>query len=91
MHITEAQPGDIVYANKDIYNDGSMPEAGEEDLLAKKGDRGVLVNTGHHEEFPETVLYLVRFESDMKELGLAVTCLEDEIILKDDTEPHHAH
>ena len=91
MHITEAQPGDIVYANKDIYNDGSLPETETEALLAKKGDRGVLVNTGHYEEFPETILYLVRFESESKELGMAVTCLEDEIILKDELEEQHAH
>lgn len=83
MHISQAQPGDIVYAGKDIYNDGSLPEAGENALLAKAGDRGVLVNTGHYEEFPETVLYLVRFENDTKELGMAVTCLEDELEVRD--------
>jgi len=84
MHITQAQPGDIIYADKDIYNDGSMPDVETEILLAKKGARGVLVNTGHYEEFPDTTLYLVRFEDVDKQLGPAVTCLEDEIIFNDE-------
>lgn len=85
MHITEAQPGDIIYANKDIYNDGSMPETKTEEILAKQGTRGVLVNTGHYEEFPDTTLYLVRFENESKELGMAVTCLEDELMINDES------
>ena len=84
MHISQAQPGDIIYANKDIYNDGSLPDTKSEEILAKKGARGVLVNTGHYEEFPDTTLYLVRFENEAKELGLAVTCLEDEIVIDDE-------
>jgi len=84
MHISQAKPGDIIYANNDIYNDGSMPESTEEALLAEKGTRGVLVNTGHLEEYPDTILYLVRFEDATKELGLAVTCLEHEIVLNDE-------
>jgi len=84
MHITQAQPGDVIYADKDIYNDGSMPDVETEILLAKKGARGVLVNTGHYEEFPDTTLYLVRFEDADKQLGPAVTCLEDEIIIRDE-------
>jgi nitrogen fixation protein NifZ len=83
MHISQAQPGDIIYANKDILNDGSMPETKINEVLAKEGTRGVLVNTGHFEEFPETTLYLVRFENEAKELGLEVTCLEDEIVVND--------
>jgi len=85
MHISQAQPGDIIYANKDIVNDGSMPEAKSQEILAKEGTRGVLVNTGHYEEFPETTLYLVRFEDTSKELGLAVTCLEDELVIHDES------
>jgi len=81
MHISEAQPGDIIFANTDIYNDGSLPETKTEELLAKKGTRGVLVNTGHYEEHPDTKLYLVRFENEEKDLGMAVTCLEDEIMI----------
>jgi len=84
MHISQVQPGDIIYADKDIINDGSMPGAELNQVLAKKGDRGVLVNTGHYEEFPDATLYLVRFENDSKDLGHAVTCLEDELVVHDE-------
>jgi len=84
MHVSAAQPGDIIYANKDIFNDGSLPETPVDQLVAKEGSRGVLVNTGHYEEFPETTLYLVRFENETNELGMPVTCLEDEIVYRDE-------
>ena len=78
VQLEELKPGDIIYAAADIYNDGSMPERGDDELLAPAGCRGVLVNTGHLEEQPEQMLYLVRFENDAG-LGQAVTCWPEEL------------
>lgn len=79
MQLKELQPGDIVYAATDIYNDGTMPEKNENELLAQSGCRGVLINSGHLEEQPEQTLYLVRFDSSPQGLGPAVTCWPEEL------------
>jgi nitrogen fixation protein NifZ len=78
MQLKELQPGDIIYAATDIYNDGTMPETPENKLLAQSGCRGVLINSGHLEEQPEKILYLVRFER-ADGLGPAVTCWPEEL------------
>jgi len=78
VQLKELKPGDIIYAAADIYNDGSMPERQDDELLASAGSRGVLVNTGHLEEQPEQALYLVRFENDQG-LGPAVACWPEEL------------
>jgi nitrogen fixation protein NifZ len=78
MQLKELQPGDIIYAATDIYNDGSVPERDDDELLAAAGSRGVLVNSGHLEEQPEQALYLVRFESAAG-LGPAVACWPEEL------------
>jgi len=76
--LEELNPGDVVYATADIYNDGSMPELEEGVLLAANGRRGVLINSGHLEEQPEQALYLVRFEIESG-LGPAVACWPEEL------------
>jgi len=79
--LEELQPGDIVYAAADIYNDGTMPELDEEMLLATSGCRGVLINSGHLEEQPEQALYLVRFEIESG-LGPAIACWPEELTVQ---------
>lgn len=73
------QPGDIVYSTKEILNDGSLPEAPEGALIANEGARGVVINEGHLEEFPDKLLYLVRFENENDVLGLPVGVWPEEI------------
>lgn len=80
MKLEELQPGDIIYAAMDIYNDGSVPDQNADALLAAAGNRGVLINSGHLEEQPEQALYLVRFEG-ASGLGPAIACWPDELQL----------
>jgi nitrogen fixation protein NifZ len=84
MALHELQPGDIVYAATDIFNDGSIPTLEEGTPLAPAGTRGVILNTGHIEEQPDLELYLVRFEDASKELGPPVGCWPEEL---SDTQP----
>jgi nitrogen fixation protein NifZ len=79
MTLENLQPGDMVFAATDIYNDGSVPELPEDMRFATAGSRGVLINTGHLEEDPNTVLFLVRFEDDNNELGPPVGCWPEEL------------
>lgn len=79
MRIEQLQPGDIVYAAKDILNDGTIPGFGESDIVAKKGNRGVLINIGYLEENEDQTVYLVKFENSSKELGLAIGCWPDDL------------
>lgn len=79
MALHELQPGDIVYAATDIFNDGSIPNLEEGTPLAPTGTRGVILNTGHIEEQPDLELYLVRFEDASKELGPPVGCWPEEL------------
>ena len=79
--------GDLVFAAHDLFNDeanedGSspMPEAAPGALLAAAGTRGMIVNVGHPEAAPQSVIYLVSFETGPdKELGLPFGCLPDEL------------
>ena len=79
MSLEELQPGDMVFAATNIYNDGSIPGLAEGAPIAIPGARGVILNTGHLEEQPERDLYLVRFEDASKELGPPVGCWPDEL------------
>ncbi len=79
MALNELQPGDIVYAATEIYNDGSVPHLEAGVSLAAPGTRGVILNTGHLEDQPELELYLIRFEDENKELGPPVGCWPDEL------------
>ena len=73
------EPGDTVYANKELRNDGSVPDLPENELIAYSGTRGVIINIGHLEEQPDQVLYLVRFENHDLTLGPPIGCWPQEI------------
>lgn len=65
--------GQPVVAAIDLYNDGSLPDAPQEDiLLVVAGGPGEIVQIGHHDE-AKVPIYLVDF-------GVVVLgCLEEEI------------
>ncbi len=71
--------GDIVYAAVTIANDGSVPDADENEIFAAAGTPGMLLNTGYLEEDPSQELFLVAFRNANGELGPPVACLDDEI------------
>jgi nitrogen fixation protein NifZ len=68
------QWGQEVLAATDLYNDGSMPELPEGQLLIAAGGPGEVVQVGHHAE-ANLPVYMVDF-------GLCVLgCLEEELVL----------
>jgi len=79
MNVTQLNPGDMVFAATDIFNDGGIPDLPEDALIAKAGTRGVIVNVGHLEETPDRELYLVRFEGEDLVLGPPTGCWEEEL------------
>lgn len=79
LNMSRLEPGDIVYATRELRNDGSIPSLPESQVIASEGTRGVLINIGHLEEQPEQTLYLVKFENQDLSLGPAVGCWPDEI------------
>lgn len=79
MNIQDLQQGDAIYAAVEIINDGSVPDAAENEVFAHAGTMGMLINTGHLEEDPEQELYLVSFENENGELGPPITCLPEEL------------
>lgn len=79
MDLEHLQNGDAIYAAVTIANDGSVPDAAEDEVFAKPGTLGMLINTGHLEEDPNQMLYLVSFENEDGELGPPVTCLPEEL------------
>lgn len=79
MNIDNLQQGDAVYAAVTIANDGSVPDAAQDEVFARPGTLGMLLNTGHLEEDPQQMLYLVSFENENGELGPPVTCLPEEL------------
>lgn len=79
MNIEDLQNGDVIYAAATIMNDGSVPDAAEDAVFATAGTRGMLLNTGHLEEQPDTTLYMVCFENSEGDLGQPVTCLAEEL------------
>jgi len=87
MLIEDLLPGDTIFAAEDIINDGSMPDAEPDALLAKAGQRGVIINTGYLEEQPSEVLILVSFEKpeNKAELGPAVACRPEELRMLEET------
>jgi len=74
----ELQKGDVLYAAVELVNDGSIPGVAENQLLAKPGDMGMLVNAGHLEEEPSQELLLVGFHLTDGQLVM-VTCLPEEV------------
>lgn len=79
MNITDLDIGDVVYAAKDITDDGSMPDSTEGELLASAGARGVIVMKGHIEEAPHRNVFLVRFEDETLTLGRPIGCWEEDL------------
>lgn len=79
MNIEDLQQGDAVYAAITISNDGSVPDAAEDEVFAQPGTLGMLLNTGYLEKDPKQSLYLVSFENADGELGPPVTCLPEEL------------
>lgn len=66
--------GLAVKAAVDLYNDGSLPDAPEEDiLLVAEGGPGEIVQIGHHEA-SNVPIYLVDFGT------VVLGCLEEEIV-----------
>ncbi|NEV62929.1 nitrogen fixation protein NifZ [Thiorhodococcus minor] len=79
MELTQLNPGDMVLAAQDIFNDGGIPDMPEDALIAKAGTRGVIVNVGHLEENPDKELFLVRFEGEDLVLGPPTGCWAEEL------------
>jgi len=79
MESAQLNPGDLVYAATDIFNDGGIPDLAEDALIARAGTRGVVVNVGHLEEDPDRALLLIRFEGDDLILGPPTGCWADEL------------
>jgi len=79
MKLENLKPGDMIYAATDVFNDGSLPGVDANARIAVAGTRGVLVNTGHLEENPDKLLFLVRFEDENLDLGPAVACWASEV------------
>ena len=79
MTLEQLQPGDIIYAATDIFNDGSIPDMAAGEKIADSGCRGVLINTGHLEEDEDQTIYLVRFEDSNNGLSPAIGCWPQEL------------
>ncbi|MBK1719671.1 nitrogen fixation protein NifZ [Thiocystis violacea] len=79
MELSQLNPGDLVHAAIDLFNDGGIPDIPENALIAAKGTRGVIVKIGHLEEDPERELYLVRFEGEGLVLGPPTGCWAEEL------------
>lgn len=86
MFMNDLEPGDIIFAAVTIDNDGTMPGFEDSERIADKGQRGVIINTGHVEDRPDKPLYLVRFEtkSAQGELGPAVACWPEELTIPEE-------
>ncbi len=74
--------GEIVFSRELLINDGGIPDVADDAILATPGRRGVVVNSGHAQLDPDQEIYLVRFESedrDLAKLGPPVGCLPEEL------------
>lgn len=79
MKVEELEIGDVVYAARDIVDDGSMPEGQLGQMLASAGTRGVVVMRGHMEEDPNTDVFLIRFEDENLDLGRPIGCFVEDL------------
>jgi len=68
-----------LFAAADLFSDGEIPGYAEGALVVKAGTRGVLINTGHYEEYPDVAFYLVQFEDESGTLGLSLGCWAEEL------------
>ncbi|MGR9054012.1 MAG: nitrogen fixation protein NifZ [Gammaproteobacteria bacterium] len=81
MRIEDLEVGDVVYAARDIVDDGSMPDNQLGDILAEAGTRGVIVMLGYMEEDHNKNVFLVRFEDQELNLGRPIGCFSDDLTL----------
>lgn len=71
--------GDLVYAARELCSDGHIPGTTEGEVLVPAGTRGMVMRVGHLENQPDSVIYLVCFEDEQKELGSPLGCLPHEL------------
>lgn len=81
MNVEDLDLGDVVYASRNIVDDGSMPDSEEGEVLATEGARGVIVMKGHVEEDPALTVFLVRFEDKELNLGRPIGCWTEDLML----------
>ena len=79
IDVETLEEGDMVYANIDFRNDGSLDGLPDDALLAAAGTRGVIVRKGHLEEDTERSVFLVRFEDADRNLGMPIGCWAEEL------------
>lgn len=82
MTVEDLDIGDVVYAAKAIFDDGSIPEGVEGQLLAEVGTRGVITMIGHVEEEPTRSVFLVRFEDKDRNLNNPVGCWVEDLAVE---------
>jgi len=82
MTVEDLDIGDVVYAAKTIFDDGSIPGGAEGQILAEAGTRGVITMIGHVEEERSRTVWLVRFEDKDRNLGNPVGCLVEDLVVE---------
>ena len=81
MNMLRLKTGDTIIAARDILNDGSFPEAEEDEILVPGGSRGVIIDEGYLEDNESQTVYLVKFEchDDPAALGPPIGCWPEDI------------
>ena len=82
MTVEDLDIGDVVYAAKAIFDDGSIPGGVEGQLLAEVGTRGVITLIGYVEEEPARSVFLVRFEDKDSNLNNPVGCWVEDLAVE---------
>ena len=82
MTVEDLDIGDVVYAAKTIFDDGSIPDGVEGQILAEAGTRGVITMIGHVEDEPARTVWLVRFEDKDRNLGNPVGCFVEDLVVE---------
>jgi len=82
MRIEDLDLGDVVYAKQTIFDDGSMPNGTEGEVLVEAGTRGVITLIGHVEEEPSRSVLLVRFEDKDMNLGNPIGCWVEDLMVE---------
>ena len=77
------KPGDSIISTHNIVNDGSFPQALEDEVLVPEGSRGVIIDQGHLQDDESKIVYLVKFETieDKAVLGPPIGCWPEDIRL----------
>jgi nitrogen fixation protein NifZ len=82
MTVEDLDIGDVVYAAKTIFDDGSIPDGVKGQILAETGTRCVITMIGHVEEEPTRTFWLVCFEDKDRNLGNPVGCRVDDLVVE---------